>query len=259
MHFSICACQRHTVWQRCTVNTQGQTKQTFKSWNWFPEIAHRPAKLVLFFISCLLLTPPYLFCALCWVYCTSQPSSHVPFFRKHNICFFWWRLHKSESFISRQHTSSKTPRRILLFLSNHFLSIFWCQDPSWLTSAGYIWVPYRPVFPVFCHDTWLISVLLSVCVDMEDFNSDIQHLAQRSRSVVPTVAVYLINVFVSYFDWGFYACRPQHLMAHLRLLLIHCKRKMVSWGIRDVINPQALVKGATICMNLWPLWNKCQI
>lgn len=147
-------------------------------------------------ISCLLLTPPYLFCALCWVYCISQPSSNVPFFKKHNIYFFWWRLHKSESFISRQHTSSKTPRRILLFLSNHFLSIFWCQDPSWLTSAGSIWVPYRPVFPVFCHDTWLISEVFSLYLEGKDFCSDTRHLAQRSHSVVPMVAVCLINVFV---------------------------------------------------------------
>lgn len=152
----------------------------------------------------------YLFCALCWVYCTSQPSSNVPFFKKHNICFFWWRLHKSESFISRQHTSSKTPGRILLFLSNHFLSIFWCQDPSWLTSAGSIWVPYRPVFPVFCHDTWLISVVFSVYVEGEDFCSDMRHLAQGSHWAVPMVAVHLLNVFVLYFDRGFYACRPQH-------------------------------------------------
>lgn len=111
----------------------------------------------MFFISSLLLTPPYLFSALCWVYTVR------------NISFFWWRLHKSESFISRQHTSSKTPGRILLFLSNHFLSIFWCQDPSWLTSAGSIRVPYRPVFPVFCHDTWLIRVLFSVHVEVEGF------------------------------------------------------------------------------------------
>lgn len=223
----MCMSEKH--WQMyCQYS--GTNKLMFRSWNWFPKISHWAAKLVLFFISCLLLTPPYLFCALCWVYCTSQPSSHVPFFKKHNICFFWWRLHKSESFISRQHTSSKTPGRILLFLSNHFLSIFWCQDPSWLTSAGSIWVPYRPVFPVFCHDTWLISVLFSVHVEGKDFSSDTQHLTQGSHSVVPMVAVFLINVFVLYFDWGFYSGRPQHLMALLRLLLIHCKRKMVSWG-----------------------------
>lgn len=159
--------QRNRVWQRRTVNIQGQTKQTYvqELKLILKDITYSCQTAAVFFISCLLLTPPYLLSALCWVYCTSQPSSSVPFFRKHNISFFWWRLHKSESFISRQHTSSKTPERILLFLSNHFLSIFWCQDPSWLTSAGSIWVPYRPVFPVFCHDTWLISVLFSVYVE----------------------------------------------------------------------------------------------
>lgn len=185
----------------------------------------------MFFISCLLLTPLYLLCSLCFVYCTSQPSSHVPFFTKHNICFFWWRLHKSESFISRQHTSSKTPEWILLFLSNHFLSIFWCQDPSWLTSAGSIWVPYRPVFPVFCHDTWLISVLFSVCVETVGFHQwHVAFSTEKPFSSAHGRALYLFNVFVLYFDWGFYACRPQHLMAPSRPLLIHCKSKMVSWG-----------------------------
>lgn len=154
----------------------------------------------LFFISCLLLTPPYLFCAFCWVCCTLQPGLNEPFLKKHNICFFWWRLHKSESFISRQHTSSKTPGRILLFLSNHFLSIFWCQDPSWLTSAGSIWVPYQPLFPMFCHDTGLISVVFSVYVEGEDLSSDMWHLAE---SIQPKGAVSFIKVFVLYLDWGF--------------------------------------------------------
>lgn len=149
-----------------TTNSCSELKIIFKDITWNCQTSP------VFFISCLLLTRLYLFCALCRIYCTSQPSSHVPFFKKHNICFFWWRLHKSESFISRQHTSLKTPGRILLFLSNHFPSIFWCQDPSWLTSAGSICVPYRPVFPVFCHDTWLISVLFSVYVEGVGCGSD---------------------------------------------------------------------------------------
>lgn len=144
---------KKTVGQRQIVDIPGQTKQAYaQELKAISKDTQRAPKLVpLFFISCLLLTPPYLFCAFCWVCCTLQPGLNEPFLKKHNICFFWWRLHKSESFISRQHTSSKTPGRILLFLSNHFLSIFWCQDPSWLTSAGSIWVPYQPLFPMFCH------------------------------------------------------------------------------------------------------------
>lgn len=130
------------TWQWFAFNVPGQTKRTYV--NKYPTVSQRAPNLVLlFFISCLLLSPPYLLGTLCWVCCTLQPSW------KHNMCFFWWRLHKSESFISHQHTSAKTARWIRLFLSHHFPSIFWCQDPSWLTSAGSIWVPYRPGFQSF--------------------------------------------------------------------------------------------------------------
>lgn len=126
----------------------------------------------------------FVLCSLLDFVCFSKAWMYY-FSRNIISASFWWRLHKSESFISRRHTSSKTPGRILLFLSNHFLSIFWCQDPSWLTSAGSIWVPYRPVFPVFCHDTWLISAVFGVHVETKDFSTDMQHLAEGAVQPCP--------------------------------------------------------------------------
>lgn len=128
----------------------------------------------------LLFMRPNLFRALCWGCCTLQPRWNAPLFRKHNICFFWWRPHKSKSFISRRHTSLKTAGRILLFLSNRFHSIFQCQDPPWMTSTASIRIPYLAVFPLFSRHLsdkcGVPCVWVCVCA------SDLQRLAQTGYS-----------------------------------------------------------------------------
>lgn len=45
----------------------------------------------------------------------------------------------------------------------------------------------------------------------------------------PVVAISIINVCVLYFDGGFYACRTERLMAHLRLLLYSLRKKNGVW------------------------------
>lgn len=127
------------------------------------------------------------------------------FFFSRNISWsFCWRLCKSKSFISHQHTSSKTTGWILVFLSNHFRSIFWCHDPSQLTSVGSIWAAYPTVFPVFLHDTWLITALFSVFVKWGDSSSDTWHLIQTSRS-----KLFISNRFFSVFIEDFVLAQAQ--------------------------------------------------
>lgn len=128
----------------------------------------------------------------------------------------------------------KTPGRILLFLSNHFVSIFWCQDPSWLTSAGSIWAPLSPCF--FSVSPWhLTDKYVVQCVCRKGFRispDDTQAIRQRSRSAVPAVAVYLINVF-----FLFYIMIEEIMPADLCIwwhfwdsCLFTAKRKTASWG-----------------------------
>lgn len=125
----------------------------------------------------------------------------------------------------------RRPGGFLLFLSNHFLSIFRCQDPSWLTSAGSIWVPYRPVFPTV--SPWHLTdkcVVRWVYVETADFSADTWHLARASRPAVPMEALYLLNAFLFHIlieDFMSSDLR-QRLMAHRRLLLTHRRRKTTS-------------------------------
>jgi hypothetical protein len=127
-------------------------------WNWGQKILKRYEKL----ISFATLTPPLFLHRSAQYALHHTQTSAVSFLKKHNISVFFRRLHKSESFISRQHTLLETPSLLLLFLSNHFLSRFSCQEPSRLTRAGSTWVAQRGHVGVFSHDTWLISVWLRV-------------------------------------------------------------------------------------------------
>lgn len=133
------------VWQTWTVNIQGQTKQTYvqerklisKDITWSCQTG------AVFFISCLLLTPPYLLSAACIVH--HSQASNVPFFKNYNICFFWWRLHKSESFISRQHTSSKTPGGFCYF----YLIISWAYSGVRIHPGWQVLVPFESPIALF--------------------------------------------------------------------------------------------------------------
>lgn len=114
-----------------------------------------------------------------------------------------------------------------------YLIISWAYSGVRIHLGWQVLVPFEPLSPCFFSVlSWHLTdkfVVQCICRG-EGFHRWHTAVRQRSCSVVPTVAVYLTNVFVLYFDWRHYACRTLHLMALLRLVLVHCKRKTVSWG-----------------------------
>lgn len=120
----------------------------------------RHIKLCLFIsVFYFLLTPSYLFGY------TLYTGFYVTFKKKTKkaICFFYWSLHKSERFISRQHTSSKMPGRILPLY--FYLIISWAHSGVRVTTTGSIKVSDHSAFSLFAHDTWLMCVLFGAFVE----------------------------------------------------------------------------------------------
>lgn len=186
---------------------QVKTKLTSKSWIWSPQIAARAAKLGFHFLSFMNSHICRLLPAGDVGHCSHAATLHY----SSNIISvsFWWRPHKSESFISRRHTSLKTAGRILLFLSNRLHSIFRCQDPSWLTSAASIPIPYLAAFSLFSrHLSDKCAVpCMRVCFWLAAFSLDRLFGTVASSTMAYFILFFLIFFLIGALDWDVLASR----------------------------------------------------
>lgn len=224
-----------------------------KSCIWSPLIAARAAKLGFHFLSFMNSHICCLLSAGDVGHCSHAATLHY----SSNIISvsFWWRPHKSDSFISRRHTSLKTAGRILLFLSNRLHSIFRCQDPSWLTSAASIPIPYLAAFSLFSrHLSDKCAVpCVCVCFWLAAFSLDRLFGTVASSTMTFFFFFFSSSVFLTEMFWpsewgsgisGPFRGRP-------------CSLQKKNGGLakcRPVINLSAFAVGASIYINLQLVW-----
>lgn len=149
----------------CQWSRTNEANLCSRAGNWYPKISGRAPKLALsFFISCLLLSPPYFFCSR-GGHTVRRGQARMYHFSRNIISASFGEGYINLNPLSAANTPPRRRRGgfcyFYLIISRAYSGVR--IHPGWQVPVPFE-SPIGLFFSMFCHDTWVINAVFRACL-----------------------------------------------------------------------------------------------